>query len=222
MKKLFWLVAVAAVVAPGLARAQGNNFVGAVGGFAILSGDGKSNISASSTAVSLYKPETGPAFNVFVGRHLNDWFSLQANYMYNANDLTFTSATVVDGTQATYEQSRSSTQHAFMADLLLYFRGRQSRIRPYLSTGPGFVRLESKPSATLTLIGPTVAPGEFTSTVFGLRVAVGTDLAMGRGWWFRYSFSETIGPNPISDRLTPPGGRALKNFQNLFGVVKTF
>jgi hypothetical protein len=39
---------------------------------------------------------------------------------------------------------------------------------------------------------------------------------------FRYSFSETIGGNPISPRLSPPGERNLANFENLFGVVARF
>jgi hypothetical protein len=53
-----------------------------------------------------------------------------------------------------------------------------------------------------------------------LRVAVGLDLTVGRGWSVRYSFSESVSGNPISAQLLPPGQRSLANFQNLFGVVR--
>src|SRR5215467_14070834 len=44
----------------------------------------------------------------------------------------------------------------------------------------------------------------------------------GKGWAFRYTFSETLSKNPISDRLSPPGQHSRKNFQNLFGFVRRF
>jgi len=69
---------------------------------------------------------------------------------------------------------------------------------------------------------PNPPPAEFTSTAPALRVAVGIDLAIHSGWAFPYSFSETIRPNPVSERLIPPGDRNLANFQNLFGFVKAF
>jgi hypothetical protein len=45
---------------------------------------------------------------------------------------------------------------------------------------------------------------------------------LSRGWYFRYTFGETISHNPISAQLSPPGRRLLKNFQNLFGIYRTF
>ena len=53
-------------------------------------------------------------------------------------------------------------------------------------------------------------------------MAVGIDVAVGRGWSARYSFSEGISGNPIGVQLSPPGQRGLANFQNLFGVVRAF
>jgi hypothetical protein len=38
----------------------------------------------------------------------------------------------------------------------------------------------------------------------------------------RYSFSETISSNAVSAQLSPPAQRFLANFQNLFGVTKSF
>ena len=69
---------------------------------------------------------------------------------------------------------------------------------------------------------PELPPLEFASNVFALRVPVGMDVNLGNGWALRYTFSETLSENPISDRLSPPGQHSLKNFENLFGVVKQF
>ena len=86
---------------------------------------------------------------------------------------------------------------------MLYFRARNSRIRPYLSAGPAWVRLLHEDKA-------------------GLRVAVGADLMIGSGWGVRYSFSEMLTANPLATNLHPPGQPKLMNFQNLFGIVKVF
>jgi len=51
------------------------------------------------------------------------------------------------------------------------------------------------------------------------RSHVGIDLRLTGKLDFRYSFSEFIGHNELSKRLSPPGSSALKNFQNLFGFV---
>jgi hypothetical protein len=51
---------------------------------------------------------------------------------------------------------------------------------------------------------------------------VGIDIRLWRRVDFRYSFSETIGGNPIGPSLTPPGQRGLMNFQNLFGLIGRF
>jgi len=203
--------------------AAGDNYAGAIVGFSILSADGRSVVKPSSASTSLYKPETGPAFNLFVGRRLSDYLSVEANYLWNSNELILTSATVASSGQAIYEERRSSSEQSVIGDLLLYFRDRPNWARPYLSVGTGVIRLSSKQREVTTLVGPaTLPPQRFTATVPGLRVAVGIDLALHRDWAFRYSFSETMGPNPVSDRLSPPGERTLKNFQNLFGFVKRF
>jgi hypothetical protein len=122
-----------------------------------------------------------------------------------------------------YQQPRSSRQNAFIADLLVYMRDRRSRVRPYLSGGLGAVRLSS------SVEGPTnsqgvlkVPPPEFASTFAGFRVAVGMDVRLTPGWFFRYSFSETISDNSISAEMGPRPSGLLKNFQNLFGIIRTF
>ncbi len=189
-------------------------FLSALGGVSTLSADATAQVSALNT-VSLYKPENGPALNLAGGVHLSDWFSLQGNYIWNRNDLTITE--VAGG--ASYEQQRHSSQHAAIADLLLYFRPRSSRIRPYLSAGSGLLWLRSSVpgSASGTLAPP---PPQIDTLKLPLRVAVGIDLITSGGWGFRYSFSETISTNPFSATLQPPGSRRLANFQNLFGFVK--
>ena len=53
-------------------------------------------------------------------------------------------------------------------------------------------------------------------------VAVGMDVRTGPKWSIRYSFSESLSRNPISQQLSPPAQRRLANFQNLVGVIRTF
>ena len=96
-------------------------------------------------------------------------------------------------------------------------------MRPYLSVGLGVVRLhtnEAGPSVARGAAGPPTNTLAATRPL--LRVAVGMDVALRMGWSARYSFSESLSGNPISAQLSPPGQRNLANFQNLFGLVRTF
>ena len=197
-----------------------NFYTGALGGVSTLSADGRSVVTASDAFASSYKPQNGPILNVFGGVHLNNYLSLQANYTGNRNNLTLTS---IGSSASAYEQKRKSSQHSFAGDVVLYFRDRQSWARPYLSVGLGAARFKSD-SGELSLVRGALSlpPYRFSSTMVTLRVAVGIDLALTRGWAFRYSFLEAIQQNPISPQLTPPGQRNLAGFQNLFGFVKTF
>ena len=195
-------------------------FVGAVAGVSTLSADARSEITTDGANASLYKPENGPALNILFGMHVREYVTVQANYIWNRNHLALASVRSTDLGPSFYEQPRTGSQHAIVSDLLLYFRERRSVVRPYLSVGVGVVRLES------TVDGPArsrnaVPPVEtLRATRATLRVAVGLDLTLGRGWSVRYSFSESVSGNPISAQLSPPGQRNLANFQNLFGVVR--
>lgn len=201
----------------------GNLYFGALGGLATLSADGRSVLSPTAGQVSLYKPENGPALNLFAGWDTASYVSVQANYIWNRNDLTLVSTAFAPGTVSAYQEPRTSQQSSLMADLLVYFRKRGSRVRPYLSGGTGMVYVESSAGSPNTVTGSLpLPPGRFSATEPGLRVAVGLDVRLEKGWWFRYSFSETISSNPISAELSPPGQRGLKNFQNLFGFVRRF
>ena len=195
---------------------------GALVGVSTLSADARASTRAGRAEVSLYKPENGPALNLFVGVHLGRYFTVQTNYVWNRNDLTLFASVAAPESGGFYEQSRASTQHALVGDALLYFRALGSGVRPYLSTGAGVVRFESGLAPRVAVSGLTAPEGEIVSSRLALRVAVGIDLAIGDQWSFRYSFSETITGNPISARLTPPGERNLANFQNLFGFVRRF
>jgi Outer membrane protein beta-barrel domain len=201
----------------------GDFYFGAVGGVATLSADGRFILSGASAQTSLYKPVNGPALNLFAGWDFSDYVSLQANYILNRNDLTLVSTAFSPTGASAYEQTRTSQQSSAIADALVYFRKRRSRVRPYLSGGTGLVSLSSSEKALGMLTGsPSIPEQHFSDTEIGLRVAVGMDVRLRRAWWFRYSFSETISSNPISNELSPPGMRGLKNFQNLFGVVRRF
>ena len=121
-----------------------------------------------------------------------------------------------------FQQARESSSHALVGDLLVYFRARRSRIRPYLSAGVGIVRFDSHGGMVVQAGALPVPAEQFSATGVTLRVAVGLDLEVAQGWSVRYSFSESLSGNPISERLSPPGERGLANFQNLFGVLYAF
>ena len=195
-------------------------YAGAVAGISTLSADARSTIESGAADVSLYTPENGPALNLLIGLHVHDYATVQANYVWNRNDVVLTSVGAAG--RSFYEQPRTSSQHAVVGDLLVYFRNRRSALRPYLSVGAGVVRLESTVTGEARALSATPPPAHLQATRALLRVAVGIDVAMGGHWSARYSFSESISGNPFSAQLSPPGQRGLANFQNLFGIVRAF
>jgi Outer membrane protein beta-barrel domain len=206
-----------------LAAQDSRGYFGLIGGMSTLSADGRSITTPEASSVSLYDPTNGPALNVFGGWSLSNYVSLQGNYIWNRNRLTLTSATASPDATSFYEQRRTSSHHSLFADLLVYFRARGERVRPYLSTGIGRVSFSSTEERTLVTVGATeIPPAGFDDTTVVLRSAVGIDVRVGRGWAVRYSFSEFIGPNPIGRQLHPAGKRSLMNFQNLVGFVRYF
>lgn len=202
-----------------LAAADPGFFAGGLAGISTLSADARTSLSGPEPAASAYKPENGPALNLFAGWHANGYLSFQGNYVRNTNDVAITGILGA----ASFDQARRSSQDAFVGDALLYFRNRHSWVRPYLSAGAGPVRIDSRATGLISSTGSLpLPPPEFSATRIGFRVAVGIDLMSNSGWGFRYSFSETMSGNPFSQQLAPPGQRRLANFQNLFGVVKYF
>jgi len=198
-------------------------YAGALGGVATLSGDARSLLSPNSTAFSSYDPKNGGAVEVVVGKHFSDYFAVQGNYIWNGNGLIFTSATFNNGTQQGYQETRRSSQQSVIGDLLVYFRNRDSRLRPYLSVGTGLVHFSSSQERIEQALGaPALPPQRFSANMIALHVPVGIDVRLRKSWAFRYTFSETLSKNPISDRLSPPGQHRLMNFQNLFGFTRRF
>jgi outer membrane protein W len=195
-------------------------YAGGLFGVSTLSADATAETTASGAALSMYAPENGAALNLFAGLHLFEYFSVQANWMWNRNAVTMISAFTSPG--GFYEQRRSSHQHAVVLDGLIYFRPRTSAIRPYLGTGLSVIRFSSDESETTAAQAIAPPGGTIASTRVGLRSHVGIDIRVSRRVNFRYSFSETISNNPISPFLTPPAPRRLANFQNLFGLVGRF
>ena len=203
--------------------AQRRFFVGGVAGVSTLSADTQTSISPGTVAFSTYRPFNGAAVNLFSGALLNDYISIQGNYVWNRNDITATLSSASPGSFAVNEEQRDSSQHSGILDLLLYFRSRESWARPYLSVGSGVIWFKSERRECLNRTG-TVGelPLKFTSNEIGLRVAVGIDVRIRQGLSLRYTFSETIRGNPVSSRLSPRGEGNLANFQNLVGIVKYF
>ena len=177
-------------------------FVTGLGGAAALSNAAAA--TASPPSASNYDSKVGPAFNGAIGYHWNDWISLQARYIWNRNQIVSTEVSSGNFRQI----SDVSKQQAVASEMLVYFRPRSSRIRPYLSAGPAWVRLSSRDNTTQNRLG--------------WPVAVGADVMLRAGWGLRYSFSETMSANPFAAALNPPAHNTLMNFQNLFGFVKVF
>ncbi|MGC1371980.1 MAG: outer membrane beta-barrel protein [Candidatus Sulfotelmatobacter sp.] len=205
------------------AFAEAQFYAGAMGGISTLSGDTSAVIDPGSTNFSTYNPQNGLALNGLVGRHLTDFLSIQSDYVWNRNLLNLTGAVFSSGSVAEYEETRRSSQQSIFASGLVYFRKRRSRIRPYLSVGTGWVHLASTEQSTTNVHGSAaLPPNQFSANMIALRVPVGLDVTVHNGWRFRYSFTEVISHNPISNELSPPGPHSLKNFQNLFGIVRQF
>ena len=125
------------------ATAHAQFYAGVLGGVSTLSGDARSVLSPGSNAFSSYDSKSGATLELLAGRHFSDYFTIQASYIWNPNELTLTSATFNNGTQQGYQESRSSSQQSVTSDFLVYFRNRDSRLRPYLSVGSGLVHFAS-------------------------------------------------------------------------------
>lgn len=202
------------------AWAQVTPYAGVIGGIATLSGDGGSQPTASGLSLSSYSPANGGALNAFAGMDLHNYFSVQGNFIWNRNRLQLNSAS---SGGSFYEEDRSSSQQAGILDFLIYFRAKNSRIRPYLGTGAGITHFTSRLERVVASgAAPVLPQTQFAYTGPVFRSHVGIDVRIRRKLSFRYSFSEMIGHNPISSHLSPPGPRGLKNFQNLFGFVSRF
>ena len=216
------VAAVALTSLPASAQDRPRYFVGGLFGISTLSADARSVTTGPELMLSLYEPENGSAFNALAGWHVAQYFSLQANWIWNRNDVTLVSSLVTPQGGAFYEQRRHSHQHAIVLDGLIYFRRVDSAVRPYLGTGVSLLHFSSGDVVSTSAHGLAPPAGAIASTRIGLRSHVGIDFRLSRQINFRYSFSEMISGNPISPSLTPPGRHRLMNFQNLFGLVVLF
>lgn len=204
---------------PAAAQEPSRIFVGGLFGVSTLSADGQALTTGNDASLSLYNPENGLAFDIFAGVHVAQYFSLQANWMWNRNDVALVSSFAAPQGSGFYEQRRHSSQHALVLDGLIYFRRPDSIIRPYLGTGVSLLHFSAREVVASSSQGLVPPDGSIASTRVGLRSHVGIDVRLSPRLTFRYSFSETISGNPISPSLTPPAPRRLANFQNLFGFT---
>src|SRR5215475_6749853 len=96
--------------------AQVTPYVGVLGGISTLSADAGSQKTAQGLSLSSYAPANGGAIDVVVGAHLHNYISVQANYIWNSNDLVFNSSL---SNSVFYQEARNSTQNAGIFDLLV-------------------------------------------------------------------------------------------------------
>lgn len=180
-----------------------SGYAGTLGGVATLSADAGSQSATPGLALSAYTPANGGTLDIFAGADLHDYFSVQGDFIWNSNDLRL-SSTSSNG--SFYQETRSSSQEAAIVSLLVYFRSRKSRIRPYLAVGTGLAHLTSASEGLIASGGtPSLPPSTFSSIGASLRTHVGIDIRLIRRLAFRYSFSETLSNNEISKQLSPPG-----------------
>src|SRR5215469_3272389 len=161
--------------APALAHAQ--LYAGILGGVSSLSGDARSIVSSDSIAFSSYDPKNGEDVSVLFGKHFSDYFSAQVSYTWNENDVSLAAGSSGNGVQQAYQQTRSSSQQSLLGNVLVYFRQRQSRLRPYLSAGTGFMHFASRQESLQQVLGaPTLPAQRFSANVIVLNVPVGMDV----------------------------------------------
>src|SRR5215469_3471363 len=155
--RAFFTIAVFAgtLARPQLCSAQARPYFGAVGGVSTLSADASTAINAGSAAASSYKPENGPTVGVFGGLHWTNYFSVQADYVWNRNLLTLDSlaASTTGANTKLFEETSRSRQQSALGSALLYFRPRSSWVRPFLSVGTGVVHLTADPRSAGTVSG---------------------------------------------------------------------
>jgi len=194
-------------------------YFGAMGGIATLSGDASAVITSSSASTSSYDPSNGGAAGAFIGAHIFDYLSFQADYVWNRNDAVLVSSIHSPGVSSFYRLPETVTQNVFLGSALIYFRKRESRIRPYLSEGAGGVLIHSRLSGGGIIAGtPALPPASSDHASIAVRTSVGLDVRLSGSWYLRYSFGETITRNTFGDQLSPPEHRVAKNFQSLFGI----
>src|SRR5438093_12034382 len=93
------------------AQSRPRVFAGVVAGIATHAADARSEITSSGADVSLYKPENGPALNIFVGSHVHEYLTVQRNYVCNRNDVTLTSVRATHPAPPLYDPPRAAAQH---------------------------------------------------------------------------------------------------------------
>ncbi len=173
-----------------------------------LSPDATIDIGSEAASSSSYASDLGAGFQVFAGRHLNNYLSLQGSYITSRNGLTIDTVATSGAERLQTNFTDRLRLHAAIGEVLFYVRPRRRSIRPFLALGGGSIIARSE---------------RFSDDLPALHFSVGVDVISRNGWAFRYAFNETIARgNPISRALNPAGSRNLISFQNVFGIVRHF
>ena len=177
-------------------------FVGVIGGSVQLSGDPTTVATPTGFATSGYKPETGVAVNAFVGRHIREYVTLQANYTWNRNDVRFFAARGAATESLFFAQSHSTSHHTLIADVLVYFRERSSRIRPYLSGGFGLLRLSADKQPGMIDGGLRPPPAMFTTIELASRSLLASTYRLAMGGASATPSARTLAPTHLAASLS--------------------
>jgi hypothetical protein len=197
-----------------------NSFAGMTAGISTLSADARVE-GSPPMRTSAYKPENGPTILLFGGRHFGNYFSAQVSYGWNRNHVLLSGSDVTSA--SSFDLPVRVTLHTVVAEAIAYFRPRESRLRPYLSAGPGIVRTRTGPRGGARVRGAPVLPSDRLDSLSpAWRVAVGIDFRVHQRLNLRYSFGETIQRNTLSRALDPRGERNLANFENWWGLARKF
>jgi hypothetical protein len=205
-----------AMLLPLLAtRAFGQKWeFGGAGGGSLYKSETITNASGSASAGF----DTGYAVSVLLGHNKYNYVGGEIRYTYQNSNMKLSAG----GTKATF----SSLSHAVHYDLLLHFRPRGSKIRPFLAIGGGakFYRgtgteVVFQPLSNIALLTHTQETQGLISTGAGVKIQIAEHLS------FRAEVRDYITPFPkkvIEPVFATSAPDWLHNFVPLVGISYTF
>jgi hypothetical protein len=184
--------------------------VGVVGGFGLTTDLTVNNGSGSATTGF----KNGAVLGVYGGEDQYRYWSGEASYLYRQSDLKLSSGNV--------SESFGAHTHLFTGDILLHFRPREARIRPFVSFGAGLEVIVGtgnegapQPLGNCFFANPTCFAA-LTATrevqVAG-EVGAGVKIQLANHLRLRLQVRDYLSPRP--DQVISPGpGASMSGFPN--------